>query len=151
MTTIVYDHKNKEVACDSRYTRGDMIDTDEGDKTRKNDRGLWIFSGLVADYEDLMVLEKNEKAEVRPECCAILISGGEAFTVDTDSEGFCIIDKLTSNFAAGSGANFGLVALDFGKTAEEAVDYAKTRDSKSGGATRVFKLRDEENEYNTTK
>lgn len=140
MTTVVYDHKNKQVAIDSRYTRGDIIDSDKGDKVRKDKRGIWLFAGHQGDFVDLMKLERNEKTEVRPDCGAILISEGKAFTVDTDNDGFCIVSELTDSFAMGSGSNFAIAALDFGKTAKEAVNYAKTRDVYTGGRVRVFDL-----------
>jgi len=42
------------------------------------------------------------------------------------------------NDAMGSGEEFALAALDHGKTAEDAVAYAATRDSGTGGKIRVF-------------
>lgn len=141
MTTVIYDHKRKQVAIDSRYTRGDVIDTDKGNKVRKDSRGIWLFSGHQADFEDLMALKRNEKVEVRPECGAILIKNGCAFVVDTDEDGFCIVAKLNDSFAMGSGYKFAIAALDLGKTAKEAVNYAKTRDIYTGGRVRVFDVK----------
>jgi ATP-dependent protease HslVU (ClpYQ) peptidase subunit len=141
MTTVTYHHKDKQVAIDSRYTRGEIIDSDKGDKVRKDDRGTWLFAGSQADFEDLMTLSKDQKVEVRPDCGAILISEGRAYTVDTDNDGYCVIAELTGDFAMGSGANFALAALDFGKSAKDAVNYAKTRDIYTGGKVRVFNVK----------
>ena len=138
MTTVIYDHKRKQAAIDSRFTRGDIIDTDKGNKVRKDSRGIWLFSGSQCDFEDLMKLNRNDKVDVRPNCGAILISNGSAFTVDTDEGGFCEIARLTDSFAMGSGSSFAIAALDLGKTAKEAVNYAKTRDIYTGGRVRVF-------------
>lgn len=140
MTTIAYHHKSKEVAIDSRYTRGDIIDSDKGNKVRKDNRGTWLFAGHQGDFKDLMKLQRNEKVEVRPDCGAVLISKGVAFTVDTDNDGFCIISEINDNFTMGSGSNFALAAMDHGKSAKEAVDYAKTRDIYTGGRVKVFKV-----------
>lgn len=132
MTTIAYHHGDRQVAVDSRYTRGGVIDSDKGCKTRKDDRGLWVFAGSSADFGDLMALYHNDKVTVKPDCGAILISQGKAFTVDTDEGGYCIVAELTCDYAFGSGGHFALAAMDFGKSAKEAVDYAKTRDTYTG-------------------
>lgn len=141
MTTIAYNHKQKQVAIDSRYTRGDVIDSDRGNKVRKDDRGTWLFAGHQGDFNDLMKLQRNEKADIRPDCGAILISDGKAYSVDTDSEGLCIISELTDNLTIGSGSNFALAAMDFSCTAKQAVEYAKTRDIYTGGKVRVFDVK----------
>jgi len=138
MTTIAYHHKDKQVAVDSRYTRGDIIDTDKGNKVRKNKRGTWIFAGHSGDFDDLMELERNDKVEIRPDCGAILISDGAAYSVDTDEDGVCIICKINENLTIGSGSHFALAAMDLGKTAKQAVEYAKTRDIYTGGRVRVY-------------
>lgn len=141
MTTLAYHHGDKQVAIDSRYTRGDIIDSDKGNKVRKDDRGIWLFSGAEGDFEDLMKLKRHEEVDVRPGCCAILISKGKAYTVDTDSDGFCSINELTDSFALGSGSHFALASMDHGKSAKEAVNYAKTRDIYTGGRVRVFDVK----------
>ena len=141
MTTIAYHHGDKQVAIDSRYTRGDIVDTDKGDKVRKNERGIWLFAGHQGDFEDLMKLDRNEKVDVRPDCGAILISKGKAYTVDTDNDGFCIVSILNENITIGSGSNFALAAMDFGKGAKDAVKYAMTRDIYTGGRVRVFDVK----------
>lgn len=41
----------------------------------------------------------------------------------------------------GSGYQFAIAALDLGKTAKEAVNYAKTRDIYTGGRVRVFDVK----------
>ena len=140
MTTIAYNHKDKQVAIDSRYTRDGIIDSDKGNKVRKNKKGLWLFAGHQADFEDLMKLERNQKAEFRPDCSAILISNKTAFVVDTDDNNICFISELDDNFSMGSGSQFALSAMDFGCSAKDAVSYAKKRDVYTGGKVRVFSL-----------
>jgi len=141
MTTIAYNHKEKKVAIDSRYTRGDIIDTDKGNKVRRNSRGVWVLAGNSGDFEQLMKLNHNDKVDVRPDCGGILISNGKAFSVDTDNDGFCIISELTENLTVGSGSNFALAAMDFGCSAKDAVIYAKSRDIYTGGMVRVFDVK----------
>lgn len=141
MTTIAYNHKDKQVAIDSRYTRGDLIDTDKGDKIRKNKKGIYLLAGHQGDFEDLMSLNKNDKVEIRPECGGVLISNGKAYSVDTDNEGFFIMAELTENLTVGSGSSFALAAMDFGMSAKDAVNYAKTRDIYTGGRVRVIDVK----------
>ena len=145
MTTIVYCHKTKKVAVDGRMSdnRG-LIATDEKDKTIKNEAGLWFLCGVVADHVDIVKLAHNEEASVVPECSALLIKEGCIFSVMVGEDGMCSHEKLTCNDAAGSGLPFALAALDFGKTAKEAVEYAITKDCYSGGKVRVFNLKGEE-------
>lgn len=141
MTTIAYHHKNKQVAVDSRFTRGEIIDSDKGNKVRKDKRGTWIFAGHQGDYNDLMNLERNQHVDIRPDCSAILISKGKAYTVDTDGDGLCFITELVDDLTIGSGRNFAQAAMDFGRTAKQAVEYAKTRDIYTGGRVRVFDVK----------
>ena len=47
-------------------------------------------------------------------------------------------------WGVGSGGTFAYCALDFGKTAKEAVEYAATKDTNTGGKVRVFNLDGEE-------
>ena len=44
------------------------------------------------------------------------------------------------NDSAGSGGEFAIAALDMGKTAKEAVEYAMTRDFYSGGKVHVYDI-----------
>ena len=44
------------------------------------------------------------------------------------------------NRAIGSGNRFALAAMDFGKTAKEAVEYAACRDVYTGGKVESFRL-----------
>ena len=140
MTTIAYNHKDKQVAVDSRCCRGDLIDSDNHNKTIINKRGLWVFCGATSDAEYLMSLNKREKVAVRPDCSAFLISKGSVYLVDTDRDGYCFFEKLDCNTTIGSGGAWALAAMDFGKTAKEVVNYAKTRDTKTGGKVRVFNV-----------
>lgn len=47
---------------------------------------------------------------------------------------------LNDYFTAGSGSHWAMAALDFGKTPEEAIAYAITKDRQSGGPVRVLRF-----------
>lgn len=51
MTTVVYDHKNKQIACDSRTTCGDIIVDDEAIKYIDKGDKIWFCSGSTGDFE----------------------------------------------------------------------------------------------------
>lgn len=139
MTTIVYDHKNKQIAYDSRLTSGDLIVTDESVKHKENEKGLWFFTGSKSDESQLMELVHNDKPEVTPNCSALLVKDGVCYLVTFDGD-YCSVSDNDYNFSIGSGGDFALAALDLGRTAKEAVEYAITRDKNSGGKVHVYDI-----------
>lgn len=140
MTTIVYDHKNKLIACDSRLTGGNLIVTDSVKKYKSNDDGLWFFCGTKADESDLMALKHNDKPDIKPDCSALLVKDSKCHLVTFNGD-YCSISENEYNHAIGSGGGFGLSALDLGLSAKEAVEHAITRDSASGGIVRVYDIK----------
>jgi len=141
MTTVAYHHKDKQIAIDSRTTGGSEILTDNVDKTLKNEIGLWFFSGSACDEADLAKLKHNDHVKPVPDCSALLIKDGEVYLVHVEDSGYCCYTKLTYNYTLGSGGRFATGAMDHGKLAKEAVQYAMTRDVYTGGKVRVFKVR----------
>lgn len=140
MTTIAYHYGDGQIAVDSRITAGGRIVSDSDDKTIKNKIGLWFFSGDASDCADLAVLNHNDKVSAIPECAAFLIVAGNVYLVVVNDDMYCQHSFLDYNYAIGSGGDFALAAMDFGKSAKEAVKYAMTRNCYSGGKVRVFKV-----------
>lgn len=141
MTTIVYDHKNKIISIDSLVNDGSTVISKEYDKTIENDLGLWFISGDISDYEELVILEHNEQVKdvnCLPECYALLVKGQAVYYVHVNKEGRCKYMRCKCNETLGSGSSFALSALDFGKTAKEAVIHASYRDIYTGGSIRVY-------------
>jgi hypothetical protein len=142
MTTIVYDHKNKQIACDSRITKGgSTIITDEGAKYVSNNIGLWFFSGDICDQKGFMNCydKEQERQQVTFNASAFLVVGKVAYSVYMDDGYFCKIE-LNHTDCKGSGVLLALAALDHGKTAKEAVEYAMTRDMFTGGKVHVYDI-----------
>ena len=81
MTTIIYDHKIKQVAIDSRLTMNNIILSDLHDKTISGDGFVYCFAGEFADFELLSTLEHNQNVDTIPCCSAILIKDKKAFSV----------------------------------------------------------------------
>jgi len=142
MTTIAYNHKDKEIAFDSRCTCGDLIVSDSNDKIERRDGINYVCAGDLNDIADLvdnidtgMFITKESTAE------AFFFKDGKAFRAVWPINEQVDITELTSDRATGTGRDFALAALDFGRTAKQAVEYAKTRDIYTGGKVRVIKVK----------
>lgn len=54
MTTLAYNHKDKQIACDSRTTSGSLIISDKHLKMQQVDGVKFFLCGSVPDY-DLLI------------------------------------------------------------------------------------------------
>ena len=141
MTTIIYDHKNKQVSCDSREVAGNMICSDNVLKHFELNGDVWFCAGSASDGKVFAQSAKHNT--VSPEysdCTAIMIRGKKAHIVAVDDEGVYKIQELEMSEGIGSGGRFALSAIDFDKTAKEAVEYAMTRDVYTGGKVHVYDI-----------
>lgn len=141
MTTIAYD--GKTVACDGRESGGGIIFTDSVEKWRSTDEGVFFGAGIPCDIEKLVQISSLEVFDVAYEADLILIDNDRNAWVITQSEhGSVYKNRLNhlDSYAIGSGMPFALAAMDMGMTAKEAVEYAKTRDSHTGGKVSVFDI-----------
>lgn len=140
MTTIIYDHKRKQIAVDSRCTGGGNIFSDSFDKVVINKEGhLCFMSGQGSERENYANLKHGDKVNVSFYCCSLTIKDGSVYYC-VESDGVLSSSKLQYSLAIGSGSEFATGALDHGKSAREAVEYAITKDCYSGGKVRVFNL-----------
>ena len=138
MTTIAYHHKDKQIAVDSRLVNHGLVKSDSFDKTIKNEFGVWIFCGTASDIKDLCKLKHNDKVDVIPNCSALLITDSKCYDVIVNNDGYCEYFELGHNDTKGSGGELALAAMDFGKSAKKAVEYAMTRDIYTGGKIQVI-------------
>jgi hypothetical protein len=138
MTTIVYDHKNKQVACDSRETADGLLVTDEARKYYKRTEVTWFICGTKADA-DIFIdnFEHNTESPANLECSGLFVEGGVVYKACI-ADGVYKKDLLPSNEGLGSGGWTALAAVDLGKTAKEAVEFAMIRDIYSGGKIHVY-------------
>jgi hypothetical protein len=137
MTTLAYDHTKKQIAIDSRITSNGTIRTDSYNKIIRNEIGVWFFTGKCCDEELLSTLKHDDRVEVAPDVTALLIHDKKVYLVLVNEEGYCEWFEVNHDCAYGSGQDFALAALDFGKSAEDAVKYAMTRDIYTGGDIQV--------------
>ena len=142
MTTIVYDHKNKQIACDGRLAKGGTtIISDDHVKYLRNDIGLWFFTGDVCDQKGFVDCydKEDQQQQVTYNSSAILVIGKDVYSVYMDDGYFCKI-LLDHCDCKGSGELLALSALDHGKTAKESIEYAMTRDMFTGGKISVYDI-----------
>ena len=140
MTTIAYNHKDGEIAVDSRLCRGQTIITDETDKAVLTEHGLFVLSGYAVDVEKFIgdypnVFDNQYKLS------GFLVKDKEVFWVFSESDATGII-KIDFNEASGSGQDHAMTAMDLGYSAKQAVEMAIKRDCHSGGKVKVFKVSD---------
>lgn len=147
MTTVAWD--GKKLATDSRSSMGDMIYEEDAQKIF-TDVGPFAVLAIAGDYQaalDTMdiISDFTKLDHVRN------IPSDEIGNVSLI--GFTYGSKLWSYagdkscelradrpFACGSGGQYALAAMDLGKTAEEAVLYASTRDIYTNSITQVASL-----------
>ena len=139
MTTIAYNHKDKEIAVDSRTTAGAFIVSDKSKKWHKVGDATFIISGPVSEEKQLIDSWNGVEGLVSS-CAALVIEGGKVYKCAFDPEDGFWKMEITCNQCLGSGGDYAIAAMDFGKSAKEAVKYAMTRDACSGGTVKVFKV-----------
>lgn len=143
MTTIATD--GNIVAYDSRSSldHGTIV-SDTKDKCRIIDGVYYIGCGADSDIQRL--IEKyieGATSETQYQCDVFMSDGdGKLYRIDVDDEGSFKYDiSDIGNAAIGSGCDYALAAMDFGKSPIQAVRYAMTRDKGTGGKVRSFKLK----------
>lgn len=140
MTAIVYNHKDKEIAVDGRFTRDNVITTNKGCKAVKRDGVIAICAGVSSDYESLIDMYFDNEPRPDIECTGIVIDDGKAYMFGMGSDDRISKEELLDNFSDGTGGDWALAALDFGCTAKQAIKYAATKDVYTGGKIRVYKV-----------
>jgi len=141
MTTIVYNHEDKEIAVDGRLTENGLIITDNDQKyIEKGGITFFLCGGYSDSYLLVDVYLGAEAGKADIDANIILIEDGRLFCVSYIGGS---INKwsIEHNTAWGSGEKFALSAMDFGESAEQAVKYAATRDIYTGGTINVFKVK----------
>jgi len=141
MTTVAYNHKDKEIAVDSRFSRGDIISTDNGIKVFKEKGVTFVCAGLTSGYKSLIEMWFSMESKESLMCSAFVVDNGVIYEFGLDSDGVLSKEALSENLCKGSGEFWAMAAMDFGCSAKEAVKYAMTRDMYTGGKIRVIKVK----------
>ncbi|WP_045405413.1 hypothetical protein [Vibrio jasicida] len=142
MTTLVYDHNNHVIAYESRQIKDErIIITDSIEKLIVIDKHRFLGCGKVADINLLIKAFLNKEPPDCDDLHAILwlIEDKHVRRIGF-CDGMLWVNTLDYSTAEGSGSEWAIAALDFGKSAKEAVEYAMTRDPFSGGKVRIIEL-----------
>jgi ATP-dependent protease HslVU (ClpYQ) peptidase subunit len=139
MTTIAYNHKDKEIAFDIRTTRGEMIVNDNAMKAITNSKGVFVMAGSTADCA-LIADIYPETPDKQVDCYGFVVVDNKVFWVSFDDNGVNILN-IAYNEAAGSGQDHAVTAMDLGCSAGKAVQMAIKRDVSTGGKVRVIKIK----------
>lgn len=143
MTTIAY--KGGKVAYESRVTVGDVILTDNDEKSMEKDGVLFFCSGTESDFAALIDCYFGKASERKLEAQAIVFDPHKKQLL---TSGYCKHDgywDIALNpqvpFAIGTGSPYAYAAMDMGASAKKAVKVALLRDIYSGGKVRQIKLK----------
>lgn len=143
MTTIALDYAKGLIACDSRMSKESGLYNDCYIKMIEHKGVLFALTGSTCDMdyfiENYAKYGKVEPSDLEIDCYGIMIKDGLSYNVWIHG-GVFNEDLIICNECAGSGGRFALAALDFGKTAKEAVEYAATKDCFTGGKVHVYDI-----------
>jgi len=141
MTTIVFHKSKNQIAVDSRVTAGDLIVTDECKKEIFRQGDIWFPMGSVADSKIMIDIFYSDSEPSRDidGTGALMVNNGTATIVGVEY-GKIWHHPVGTDRCLGSGGEFAIAALDHGKTAKQAAEYACTRDMYSGGKIRVYDI-----------
>ena len=140
MTTIAYNHKDKQIAWDSRSTNNGIIITDSTQKMKIVNGVRFWFTGAMSDQRPFIEMYFGASCgEFYPECNAYVYDD-ELFYCGVTDKGELWKEPVDCNHASGSGGVFALSGVVMGMTAKEAVTHAKKLDIYSGGRVRVFSI-----------
>ena len=151
MTTIAYD--GKSLASDSRSSMGTMIYEEDAQKIFP-DIGPFAVLAIAGDYQCAMdtidIIGDFTKLDHIRNIPSTDIGNVSLIGVTHDGKLWSYAGDKSCElradrpFACGSGGEYALSAMDLGKTAEEAVVYASTRDVFTNNVTQVAYLYEEE-------
>jgi 20S proteasome alpha/beta subunit len=148
MTVIAV--KNKVMASDSRECYGSRIDTDRSKKIyRLPDGSLFGASGSSSGIIQLKkALISTIKAVLKKRSDPLTMAAPmlkKTLALWLTSSGLYLYEKgswqiVDNPYAIGSGSDYAITALDYGKSAVEAVKAAIKRDIYCGGRIQVYQL-----------
>jgi len=145
MTTIVYDNNKKQIACDSRQTADGFIQKDDAIKYRRRGGVIWFLCGDIGDVDIFIDDFEHNKEAIKNLCCSAMYVKDKVAHVACVERGVYKTSVMDYTDGSGSGGWLALVAVELGKSAKDAVEYAKTKDANSGGKVHVFDI--EANEF----
>ncbi len=140
MTTIVYCHKTKQIACDSQESAGSFIVDSSCLKWIERGGVMYFSSGCSSDANAFIDnMKHNAIVPDGVDCTSIYVKDNKAYIAASDGERYKI-DEMLSNEGIGTGGRYAAIALDFNLSAKEAVEYAIKKDVYTGGKVHVYDI-----------
>jgi ATP-dependent protease HslVU (ClpYQ) peptidase subunit len=144
MTTIAYNHKDKQISVDSQSTIGGMVASYNEIKWVERDDGIYFIAGYPCDNEmffDYVDGLGDSHPKWTPECSALHIDNdGKCFIATISAEGQLRHSLVTHNYGIGSGDVWAISAMELGKTSAEAVSFAATKCIYTGGKVHTYDI-----------
>ncbi len=147
MTTVAYDGKN--LCADSRSSLGDMIYEEDAQKIFPN-IGPFSVLAIAGDYQDAMDIMESIKEFSNLDHIRSIpkeeMGDAQLIGITHDGELWSYAGshscKLRADMpiAIGSGRQFALAAMDLGKSAEEAIIYASSRDMFTNNVVQTIEI-----------
>lgn len=141
MTTIAY--KDGVIAYDSQITSGETIVDDDANKMCERDGHVLFCTGATPDIEKLIELYCGRPQEAEDiSANALAVTNGVIYFVgwNTTDGLWKSVVAADKTYSIGSGSYHAWTAMDCGKSAVEAVELAKKRDTGTGGLVRSYKV-----------
>lgn len=143
MTTVVYNHRDGELAAESRVSQEGTLYDDTCNKLVRLSFGWVGWMGDITDVSLLVFALEDNDADIDGSlihCTGIVMPDkGVAYEATFDSMGRIHKYPLKKSWAIGSGNRYALGALHAGASAKQAVQAAIAYDLFSGGTIRVKK------------
>lgn len=139
MTTIAY--SNGIIAVDGFAVAGDTITDSDLDKSFVDEGVYFVVCGVFHDAAHIIDAYHGREHDKEADISALIDDNGKVYVAGFDEGKFWKLDITGRNYAAGSGSDHALTALDMGCTARKAVAMAAKRDVNTGGKIRSHKVR----------
>ena len=141
MTTIAY--RDGVVATDTLSVADGMVVDQAYEKCIVRDGVMFFMTGSTSDHDKLIDEYLSPAGRDTGNASAIVADKGEIFIVGWEDGGkgiFKCPNRRENYIAIGSGERFAIAAMDHGKSAQEAVEYAMKRDVFTGGVVKVYQV-----------
>ena len=142
MTTISYNHKDKQISCDSQATMNGIVMDINATKFAVDGNEIHFFCGQFSDRSLMLdYYHGREHKDEIPDVAMLTVDDrGVVWVSSITSEGLLIKGECDHHMTIGSGEQFALSALDFGNSSKQAVEYAATRCIYTGGKVHTYDI-----------
>lgn len=141
MTTIAY--RDGIVATDTQTVARGMVVDHRKEKCIEREGVKFFLTGATSDHHKLVEEFISPSGRDIGDAEAIVVQGSEIYVVGREDGGNGIFKSPSHRgnyISIGSGERFAISAMDHGKSAKEAVEYAMKRDIYTGGEVRVYQV-----------